>query len=74
MNMSRVWGNLRAVCWKNIQKVYALFNMHIPHAEGNLMDGRKAAKPLIIGDYTTHMDYDNMSSKKVNSCSISKKA
>jgi hypothetical protein len=72
--MSRVWGNLRAVCWKDTQKVYALSNMHNPHAEGNLVDDGKAAKPLIIGDYTTHMGYINMSDRMANSCSISKKA
>jgi hypothetical protein len=51
--MSRVWGNLRAMRLKYIQKVYALSNMHIPHTEGNLKNAGKAAKPLIIGDYTT---------------------
>jgi hypothetical protein len=46
---------LRAVCWKNKQEVYVLSNMHIPPAEGNLKEGGKAVKSLIIEDYTTHM-------------------
>jgi hypothetical protein len=35
-SVSRVWGNLQAVCWKEKQEVYILSNMNIPPVEGKL--------------------------------------
>jgi hypothetical protein len=59
--VSRVWRNLRAVCWKKKREVYVLSNMHIPPAEGNFKEGGKGVKPLIIKDFSTHMGYIDLS-------------
>jgi hypothetical protein len=46
--MSRVLRNLRALCWKDKQEIFALSNVHIPPAEKDFKEGGKAIKPLII--------------------------
>jgi hypothetical protein len=53
--VSRAWGNLRAVCSKDKQGVYARPTC------GNFKEGAKALKPLSIEDYTIHMGYVDLS-------------
>lgn len=69
-----VRGNLRAVCSKDKQVVYALYNMHVQPAGSNFKEGEKIVKPVIIEDYAIQMGYVDVSHKMANSYSISKKA
>jgi plastocyanin len=56
--VSWMWGNLRAVCWKDRGMVYAVTNIHSPPAEGNFRDeSGNPVKPLVIEDYNTRMGY-----------------
>jgi hypothetical protein len=57
------------------REVYALSNMHIPHAEDNFMEGGKAVKPLINKDYasTIHMGYADLSDEMAHGYTISKR-
>jgi hypothetical protein len=69
----RVWGNLRAVCWKDKWVVYDFSDMSIPPVKGNFKEDGKTVKPLIIEVYTTHMGYVGLSDRMAGSYSISKK-
>jgi hypothetical protein len=71
--VSRVWGGLTAVRWKDKQEVYVPSNTHIPPAEDNLKEGGRAVKRLIVEDYTTHIGYVDSSDRMANSYSVSKK-
>jgi hypothetical protein len=71
--VSRVRGNLRAVCWKDKQEVFVLANMPIPPPEGNFKEGGKAVKPLIVEDYTTHMGYVDLNERMQTAAALARK-
>jgi hypothetical protein len=65
--VTRVWGSLMVVCWKDKQEILILIlnsNMHIPPVEHNFKEGGKAVKSLIIEDYTTRMSYVDFSDRR----------
>jgi hypothetical protein len=63
----------RIICWKDKQEVYVPSNMHIAPVEHNYKDCRKAVKPLITEEYSTHMGYSDLIVRMVNNCSLASK-
>jgi hypothetical protein len=66
--VSKVRGNLTAMCWKDKREVYMLSNIHPSPANGNFRDQYGyAIRPHIVEQYNTHMGYVDKSDRMSNS-------